>query len=311
MTGYEALREYAAWADLGGRAIFRVTGADRVRWLHAMVTNHIAQLVPGEGCYAFLLDPQGRILADANILCLGGSFLLDLEPERREPIYAHLDKYIIADDVTLADATEQTAVLTLEGPHSAAVLKGLGAPVPDKPFTHLEWERVRVARVSVTGLDGYRFYVPADARAELIRRLEAAGVPRATPEELRTVRIEQGRPRYGEDITDERLPQETQLLHAIHFRKGCYIGQETVERIRARGRVRRLLVRLTIEGTEPVAAGTPVVAAGSPVGEITSAAWSPAKGEVVALGYVRVAEAGDAELTVQGRPARVLPEPPV
>lgn len=311
MTGYDALREAAAWGDLTGRAIFRVTGLDRVRWLHAMVTNHIAQLAPGEGCYAFLLDAQGRVLADVNVLCLAGSFQLDLEPETREGIYAHLDRHIIADDVALADVTEQTAVLTLEGPRSGAVLERLSAPVPAKPFAHVEWEKARIARVSATGLEGYRFYLPLDAREELARRFEAAGLPQATPDELRTVRLEQGRPRYGEDITAARLPQETQLLHAIHFSKGCYLGQETVERIRARGQVHRLLVRLAIEGAEPPAPGAPVVAAGRPVGEITSAAWSPGRGHVVALGYVRMAEAGEATLTVQGRPARVLPEPPL
>lgn len=311
MTGYDALREAAAWADLTGRAIFRVTGPDRVRWLHAMVTNHIAQLAPGEGCYAFLLDAQGRVLADVNVLCLADSFQLDLEPETREGIYAHLDRHIIADDVALADVTEQTAVLTLEGPRSAAVLERLSAPVPAKPFAHVEWEKARIARVSATGLEGYRFYLPRDTREEVARRFEAAGLPQATPDELRTVRVEQGRPRYGEDITAARLPQETQLLHAIHFSKGCYLGQETVERIRARGQVHRLLVRLAIEGAEPPAPGAPVVAAGRTVGEITSAAWSPGRGHVVALGYVRMAEAGEATLTVQGRPARVLPELPL
>lgn len=311
MSGYEALREGAAWAELSGRAVFRVTGPDRVRWLHAMVTNHIAQLAPGEGCYAFLLDAQGRILADANILCLPGSLLLDMEPETREPVFAHLDKHIIADDVSLADLTEQTTQFTVEGPRSAAVLESIGAPVPGKPFAHVEWDGAHIARLSVTGLDGCRFYLPRAARDAMARRFEAAGIPQATPAELRTVRLEQGRPRYGEDITRERLPQETQLLHAIHFSKGCYIGQEIVERIRARGQLHRLLVRLLIEGVEPPAAGAAVMGSGKRVGEVTSAAWSPAAGRVLALGYVRLDEALREDLTVEGNRARVLPEPPL
>ncbi len=310
MIGYEALRAAAAWAELGGRTVFHVTGPDRVRWLHAMVTNHVARLAPGQGCYAFLLDPQGRILADVNILCLAGSFLLDLEPETREAIYAHLDKHIIADDVALADASEQTTVIALEGPRSAAALQELGAPVPLPPFAHTEWGHARIARVSATGLEGYRLYLPRDARQATVARLRAAGIPQASPSELRTVRLERGRPRYGDDITEDHLPQETQLLHAVHFDKGCYIGQEIVERIRARGQVRRLLVRLVIDGTEAPAAGSAILAEGKRVGAITSAAWSPARAQVMALGYLRVAEAQGLTLTVGGQAARLLPEPP-
>ncbi|MCS7313965.1 MAG: glycine cleavage T C-terminal barrel domain-containing protein [Bryobacterales bacterium] len=310
MTGYEALRQGAAWADLTGRGVFRVRGPDRVRWLHAMVTNHIAQLASGEGCYAFLLDAQGRILADANILCLPDSFLLDLEPETRERIGAHLDRHIIADDVTLTDVSQEMAILAVEGPRSAAVLQSLGIPVPASAFAHREWGDVLVARLSATGLEGYRFFLPRNQRDALAARLEGAGVPGAGPGALRIVRLEQGRPRYGEDITAERLPHETQLLHAIHFSKGCYIGQEIVERIRARGQVHRLLVRLLIEGGEPPPAGAAIVTQGKQVGEITSAAWSPAQRAIVALGYVRMAEAGTGELTVEGRRARILADPP-
>src|ERR1700693_2717646 len=130
MKGYDALRNSAAWLDLSTRGKIKLTGEDRARLLHAMTTNHIEQLTPGAGCYAFFLNDKGRILSDANILARQDHFLLDVEPEARQPLYQHLDRYIIADDVTLEDITEQTATIAIEGPKSGAVLEALGAPLP-------------------------------------------------------------------------------------------------------------------------------------------------------------------------------------
>jgi len=307
MRGYEALRQAAAWLDLSGRTVLAVRGEDRVRWLHAMVTNHVAQLEPGHGCYTFLLNAQGRILADANILCLRHQFLLDLEPEVREAIFAHLDKHIIADDVVLEDWSDRLVIFAVEGPQSAAALGKMGLPAPETEFGHQEHEEFRVARLSATGLPGFRIFAPVAMRDALRDRLVQAALTEADGEAVHTVRLEQGRPRYGEDITDQRLPHETQLLHAVHFTKGCYIGQEIVERVRARGQVHKLLVRLTIEGVGAPPPGTRIVSGGQDVGEITSAAWSPALGRVVALGYVRreALEAGEA-LEAEGRKVSVL-----
>ncbi|MDE3195811.1 MAG: folate-binding protein, partial [Acidobacteriota bacterium] len=108
----------AGLADLSARGRIRVTGEDRARLLHAMTTNHIQQMRPGDGVYAFFLNAQGRILADAYILCFADHFLLDTEPRTRGPLYEHLDKFIIADDVTLEDVTEQTFCLAVEGPRA-------------------------------------------------------------------------------------------------------------------------------------------------------------------------------------------------
>ena len=116
MTGYEALRGSAAWIDLSARGKIRVTGEDRARLLHAMSTNHVAGLQPGEGLYAFFLTAQGRIVADANVYNLGEAILLDTEPETADKLREHLDKYIIADDVTLEDETAQWAEIGIEGP---------------------------------------------------------------------------------------------------------------------------------------------------------------------------------------------------
>ncbi len=288
--GYKAFHESAAWLDLAARGRIRITGDDRARLLHAMVTNHVEQLQPGQGCYALFLNAQGRILGDMNLLCFEDSFLLETEPETRRTSYAHLDKYIIADDVTLDDVTDETAEIGIEGPKAAQMLSAAGAPVPEAPWSHARWGERVVARVSITGAAGFAIIAARGERDELARLLESEGAVPATSEDARLVRLENGRPRYGEDFTEKQLPQETQLLHAIHFTKGCYLGQEIVERIRSRGGVHRFLVRLVIDAAEPPSPGTPLQTAGKTVGEITSAAFSPAEGRVVALGYVRPAE---------------------
>ena len=129
-SGYEALRTAAAAIDLTGRGKIRLTGEDRVRLLHAMTTNHIEQLTPGTGCYAFFLNAQGRIIGDVNVFVMPEYLLLDTEPATSRKIYEHLDKFIIADDVTLEDLTDTWATVAVEGPNAEAILADLGAPVP-------------------------------------------------------------------------------------------------------------------------------------------------------------------------------------
>src|SRR5579862_5203123 len=121
--GYEALHAGASWLDLSARGRIYAAGEDRARLLHAMVTNHIEQLKPGDGCYAFFLNAQGRILADANILCFEDHLLLDTEPETRGKLMEHLDRYIIADDVALEDVTDALSTVAVEGPEAGGVLK--------------------------------------------------------------------------------------------------------------------------------------------------------------------------------------------
>jgi folate-binding protein YgfZ len=312
--GYRALREAAAWLDLSGRGVIRVTGQDRARLLHALATNHVEQLQPGQGCYAFFLNAQGHILADVNVLRFAESLVLDTEPETARRVYEHVDRYIIADDVTLEDLTAETAVLGLEGPQAAAVLAAVGAPVAEAPGRHAEWEDSVVARLSSTGAPGWRIFAPLGDRLRLIGQLERAGAVSATSEAARVVRLEIGTPRYGDDFSDLHLPQETQLPEAVHFNKGCYLGQEIVERIRSRGHVHRVLMRLQVEATEPPPAGSQVFAGEKAVGEITSAVFSPARGQVVALGYLRLddltpgvplAVAGVAVVILARRPAEI------
>ena len=304
--GYDALRSGAAWLDLSARGKIIATGEDRARLLHAMTTNQVEKLQPGEGCFAFFLNPQGRILADVNLFCRENDFLLDVEPETRETLYRHLDKYIIADDVTLEDATGRIATLALEGPQALTLAAGLGVPLPEEPWAHKDWNGVTVANVTFTGAPGLRFFVPADDKARLIDLLQNAGAPEAGLDDARVVRLEHFKPRYGEDIFDSTLSQETQQVHAVNFSKGCYIGQEIVERVRSRGLVHRLLAGVEIESSAVPEPETRLFHGEENAGKMTAAAFSPALGKVVGMAYVRreLAEPGTL-LTVNSQPAVV------
>ena len=304
--GYDALRKGVAVLDLTGRGAIHARGRDRARFLHNLTSNEIKKMTPGQGCYTFLLNPQGRIQADLNLFCFPERFLLDTEPELREKVQQHILRYIISDQVELEDVTVGTAAIGLEGPGSAALLAGLAAPVPERPWQHAAWDDAVVAAVSVTGQPGFRIFAPADRGQDVRLRLQEAGAVPATPEDARTVRIENGKPRYGEEISDASLPQETQQMHAVSFTKGCYLGQEIVERIRARGHVNRKLVRLHLDSAEAPAPGTKVAAGKEEAGEIASAVRSPQAGHAVALAWLRVPYVDDGSaLAVAGVPARV------
>jgi aminomethyltransferase len=288
--GYQALRRGAAWLDLSARGRIVARGRDRARLLHAIASNEVKKMTPGTGCYAFLLNPQGRIQADLCLFCHQDHFLIDTEPELREKVLALIKRYIIADQVELEDVTAATAAIGLEGPGAAAILTALGAPcdapVPLEAYAHAAWEDVTVAAVTATGQPGVRFFCPADKASALLDRLETAGAVAASETDARLARIENGKPRYGEDIRETSLPQETQQMHAVSFNKGCYLGQEIVERIRAQGRVNKKLMRVVLEGGEAPPAGTKTTVDGAEA-EVTSAVVSPDSGEVVALAYVR------------------------
>jgi folate-binding protein YgfZ len=275
--GYKALTRAAGLIDLSARTRIRVTGEDRARLLHALTTNHIQQLLPGHGCYAFFLNANGRVIADANLLTFPEHILIDAEPEVRESLWAHLDHYIIADDVTLHDDGEATFALGVEGPAAEERLCAVDAPVPGNDFAHEAWGDLTVARVSFTGEPGFRLFGPAERKSAVMDLLYL--IP-ASAQDAEVVRIERGKPRYGADITGANIAAETGLTHALHTSKGCYIGQEIVERVRSRGHVNKKLVAMEFDG--PVERGSKITAGGKEVGEVTSAA------RTFALGYVRV-----------------------
>jgi folate-binding protein YgfZ len=288
MTGYESLRASAARIDLSDHGKIRMTGEDRVRLLQAMTTNDIASLSPGQGCYVFFLNAQGRILGDANVFIFEESILLDTEPETGRKLFDHVDKYIIADDVTLTDESSALTAIAIEGPSSEDAVKALGAPIPSGSWDTVPWHGGFVAAVSATGSLGFRVFLSSEQKMDFLSQLQAAGLHQAETIAIKTVRLEHGRPRYGEDISERYLSQETNQMHALSFRKGCYLGQEIVERVRSRAQIHRMLSPIRVRSKNPPEPGTKLSVDGKDIAEITSAAFSPAFDEVAALAYVRV-----------------------
>lgn len=299
MNGYQSLREQAAWLDYSNRGKIRVTGEDRARLLHAMSTNHINQLVPGQGAYAFFLNAQGRILADSLVYTFGDSFLLETEPETLTKVTQHLDQYIIADDVTLSDETSQWLLVGIEGPNAGDALMKLGAPKPVAQYQVAAWGEGFISGIGTAAFPRYRLYLPVAQRAAFFQELSDKEIEQADYEAAKVVHLEQGLPRYGDDITERYLVQETQQLHAVHFTKGCYLGQEIVERVRSRAQIHRMLKAVRIQTAEPLPQGTKLNSGNESAGEITSSAYSPGLKQVVALAYVRTAQVDSASsLTV-------------
>lgn len=286
-SGYEALRTSVAWIDLSRRGTIRVSGEDRARLIHAMCTNHVLDLVPGDGLYAFFLNAQGRILADAYVFNLDETLVLDTEPETAVRLREHLDRYIIADDAALDDETAQWAKIGLEGPETLEAAARLGIPAPQKRYCLQVFDNGFVAKIASAGAQGVRIFLPSSEKESFLERLANAAIPEVNASDARIVRLELGKPRYGEDITERYLVQETRESDAIHSSKGCYLGQEIVERVRSRGQVHRLLTPIRIRTKQPPSPGTKLTADGKDIAEITSAAYSPSFDETVALAYVR------------------------
>jgi len=290
-----ALLHGAGVAPLGDIAWIRVTGEDRVRWLNGMVTNAIQTLAPGEGCYNFVLNAQGRIQGDLTAFALDDSILLETSRDQVEKLLAHLEHFIIMDDVELAVVEDRSGIL-VAGPHAVSLFAQLG--LTPEPASSLQVQSARYNAAPVDIIHAHSPLVPrfelwsnSETVAALTSDLIAGGANPVASEALEHLRILEGTPRYGIDIRDRDLPQETEQTRALNFAKGCYLGQEIVERIRSRGAVHRMFGGFELSGTLPIP-GTALEADSKPVGELTSAAAistseSSAAIKQIALGYVR------------------------
>ena len=282
------LRSGCGVYDLGFRAKISLTGEDRVRWLNGMVTNNIRDLAAGHGVYAFLLNPQGRILGDLYAYNLGESIVVDTDLSQAEKILATFDHYIIMDDVEVKNLSEDLTALGIGGPRSAETLKAAGFPVPEMQSLQIEsisWQGIECSLVRGER-ENYEIWLPANDVRQLWTSLLAAGATPIGFEALELERIESGVPAYGIDIRERDLPQETEQDRALNFNKGCYVGQEIVERIRSRGAVHRKFTAFLADAT--VTPGSKVAANSKDVGEITSVAALPfAEHGTIALGYIR------------------------
>lgn len=297
MDGYEAVRKTSAWRDRSADGRLRVTGRDRVEWLQGLLTNDIAALVPGGGCYAAYLTPQGRMIADVRVLARPDSLLLDLPAAQRAGVRDRLSMFIITEDAAIEDVTETQARLALHGPSSAAVLAAcLELPPGADAFpehgnlaARFGAHEILVAGARDLGVAGFDLYLPVEAKADLVAALSARGAAAIGDEAWHTLRVEAGRPLFGVDMTTETIPLEAGIEdRAISFTKGCYVGQEIIIRVvhRGGGRVARKLVGLHTLDDAPLAPEMPIASGDRSIGQLTSAAWSPRLGRWIALGYV-------------------------
>jgi aminomethyltransferase len=281
------LVESAARLDLPQRGKIAVRGPDRTRLVHALTTNDIRSLLPGTGCYSFLLNAQGRVIADANVFCLPDQILLDTEPEAGSAVLTQLEQFTIADDAITTDLSDVLVTVSVEGPEAARVLEPVVATLPAGSHQISEAPFGWVAHVTTTGQPGWMFFVPPMALASLVRSIEGAGAVQASAEDARVVRIENGRPRFGEEITERFLAPETAQIHAISRHKGCYLGQEVVERLHSRKAVSRILTPVRFDSGSSAIAGTKLRNGDVRAGEIVSAAYSPRFGQWVGMAYIR------------------------
>ena len=307
---FQALLSGCGVYDLGGRAKIQLTGSDRVRWLNGMISNNVRDLPTGHGVYAFLLNAQGRIQADLYAFNRGESLLVDMERGQRDKIWELFDHYIIADDVEMVDVSEKIAALGLTGPESRTVLERAGIAVPELAylqFTGVQWQQreITVLHAGEEAKESWQVWIGPEHVSTLWDELVNAGATPAGPSALNLFRISRGIPQLGQDIRDRDLPQETGQTRALNFTKGCYLGQEIVERIRSRGAVHRQFTAFAVEGPLPEP-GSKIQTDGKEVGEITSSAILPLPSgdRLVALGYLRREavgkdlQAGDTKLAV-------------
>ena len=293
--GYVALRERAAIVDRDGYGRILLTGADRRSYLQGLLTNDIEALTAGTGCYAAMLNAQGRMLTDMRVLELGDGVLLDVPAQVTGTIRDHLDNFVFSEDVKVEDVTASRVEIGLYGPRALEVLQtaGTDGAAPSSPFA-ITRARIAGADALLVAADGpapgYDVISAAADLAAIRRVLIAAGAETASAEDFETLRIERGRPRFGADMTEDTIPLEAGLEErAISRTKGCYVGQEVIVRVqdRGHGRVARKLVGLTFEAASPVPpAGAVVHSTDRDIGRITSATWSPALSRPIALGYV-------------------------
>lgn len=312
---FAAITRSAGVYDLGWRAKLQVTGGDRERWLNGMVTNNVRDLKPNQGNYNFVLSPQGRIQGDMYVYQRGESLIIDTEMSQREALLKLLDHFIIMDDVELGDISGELTSLGVQGPRATEMLKSVGIePSCSDPLIvcDVKWQGATIQATRMVSDDflTYELWTSPEVAPKLWDALVAAGAKPVGYEALEKFRVFAGVPKYGQDIREKDLPQETEQTHALHFAKGCYVGQEIVERIRSRGAVHRGFTGFVL--AQPAERGTKVIAAEKEVGELTSVARVPVNGseKILGLGYIRReagkpgahVKIGEAEATVASLP---------
>ncbi len=299
-AAHRALHEGALLLRAPTLGTLAITGKDRQSWLNGLVTCELATRRVGDGVYGFAVGKNGKLLAELFIVLDDDRILIGTAHDRIELLAQHFDKYVIMEDVELENVTTSVTWAMAHGPYAprlAATARAHGA--------------VAAAAVDMTGKGGALFVLESASAEAIEQRLQNekdAPVVIADETTWDKLRVEIGIARWGVDFNDDNYPQEAALEHlAVSFQKGCYLGQEAVFMLQMRGHVKKKIVRLTIEGTDPVATSTGITLPdGTSVGTVTSTTQSLDKPVVLALGYVKWKQTDSGtELVVAGRKATV------
>jgi glycine cleavage system T protein len=316
---HRAVRAASGLFDFSFRAKFRLKGRDHARFLQRMVSNDVKKLAPGQGTYATLLNAQGHIVVDLRLYCAQDHFLADTDADLREKAIEGLRRYIVADQVEIEPL--DLYALAFQGPRARGLLeKTLHIDLPAmQEFDHFASNYagfpIRVVHASSTGEDGFEVWVSAQGMEAVwgaaCGQAPSYGTLACGYEALESLRIEAGIPRYGQELGEDVIPLEAELWNALSFNKGCYVGQEIVERARSRGHVNWQLRGLIVNAPQPPGPGEKLVAEGREIGEVTSSCVSPMLGKTLALAYVRreVSEPGTKLTFASGVTAEVAALP--
>jgi folate-binding protein YgfZ len=290
---YRAVREGAGVVDRSDRGLIEVTGRDRAAFLHALLSNEVKALAPGQGCEAALLDVHGKVQVTLLVWVLDDRIVLVTPAGMAAATSEMLDRYLFAEKVVLEDVTGTRGLLLVAGPEAPTLVKRVArAEPPSTPWASVPGVladlEVRLVRGGgETGAPEVWIMAPAEGSAQAWETVVAAGARPVGRAAVETLRIEAGTPRFGHDVDAAVLLPEIPFDTLVSQTKGCYPGQEVVVRIRDRGHVNRQLRGLVLDGEAPPAAGAEVWAGDAAVGRVTSATRSPALGRPIALAFVR------------------------
>jgi folate-binding protein YgfZ len=280
---YKALTSAVAVRVLADRIIVRMIGDDRVSFLHGMCSNDIKGLAAGAIVPALFLTEHAHVIADCFIWATDDALLIDIDRDAWPRVRAHLERLLVADDVEMEELGE-LAVIDVEGPNARDAIRGIAGKAADilEPWRHTSEEDFRIASLPRFGASAFTILAASRKVAELIVHLCAPdpGAQQIGDEALEVLRIEHGLARIGVDAGEKTIALEARLNPAISFNKGCYLGQETIERATARGALKKRLYGLRIDGPRAPAQGAPVMLDGKEVGHLTSVAISPRFGTI-------------------------------
>jgi folate-binding protein YgfZ len=294
---YRFAHETVALLDTNYRAYLDFTGPDRIRYLNAILTNNVKALADHHGNVSLLLNPQGRILAELETFAFPERIFGVSHAMIREQLIAVIEKYIIMDDVTLTDLTEKLGSLALEGPKAAQLATDL-AGVEIAGLDELEMRECTIGSIpcsltkrTIGGGVSVEFLTGREHLESLWNFLLACAKKNGGAigyTALNALRLEEGVPWFGYDFSEKQIPHEAGLQDShISYTKGCYTGQEIVERVRSRGQVNRTRALLRFDTPLMPAANTPLLVDGNEFGHVTRAAFSPAANSFIGMGYIR------------------------